>query len=467
MGVKSRHLGGFEIRSIVSEVENPMSSHSLPLTYFCPTSCSFLAALAISVYAVCSTQAQPITWKQIPIPGDGVSWIEYGASKLFVMKGDTLMHTSDDGVHWEYGSKPAYPWNCGRGPLYFHPTQTLFRSMCSDVFGSTDNGLTWSQRGGDVNLYIYRFWPGKSGEFFAHERNPTAIRPPDYVCLYGPEGAYQGVVYENRAQVRDFCVSPDGEYLLAHGGNPNVPQGLPPSPPRIVHRTPSGSWTDFALSADVYALATVTDSRSGRGPMLFAGDNGPGVWRSSDNGATWELANAGLANGFIRKLAVASDGTLFAGANGGELFVTKDDGDHWVNVSAGLPVAGTLVDIAFDDAGHIYVSDPGGIYKSVEPITDVRDRPLSTQPAEFSLSPNFPNPFNPSTTIRYGLPIRSFVSLTVYNALGQRVATLLEGEMEAGFHEAVFDAPGLASGVYLYRLTAGSYVETRKLALVR
>jgi hypothetical protein len=59
------------------------------------------------------------------------------------------------------------------------------------------------------------------------------------------------------------------------------------------------------------------------------------------------------------------------------------------------------------------------------------------------------------------------VTLTVFNTLGQQVATLVQGEQEAGFHEAVFDASGLASGVYLYRLTAGSYVETRKLALVR
>ena len=88
-------------------------------------------------------------------------------------------------------------------------------------------------------------------------------------------------------------------------------------------------------------------------------------------------------------------------------------------------------------------------------------------PKAWSLSQNYPNPFNPSTTIRYGLPSRSHVTLTVFNTLGQQVATLVEGEQEAGFHEAVFNAKNLASGVYLYRLTAGSYVETRKLVLVR
>ena len=88
-------------------------------------------------------------------------------------------------------------------------------------------------------------------------------------------------------------------------------------------------------------------------------------------------------------------------------------------------------------------------------------------PLEFALAQNYPNPFNPSTTIRYGLPERSHVTLTVFNSLGQQVATLVEGEREAGHHDVVFDASHLASGVYLYRLVAGEFVQTRKLLLMK
>ncbi len=88
-------------------------------------------------------------------------------------------------------------------------------------------------------------------------------------------------------------------------------------------------------------------------------------------------------------------------------------------------------------------------------------------PGRLELSQNYPNPFNPSTTIRYGLPARSHVTLTVYNTLGQQVAKLVNGEQEAGYHEVKFDGSKLASGVYLYRMQAGSYVETRKLLLVK
>lgn len=88
-------------------------------------------------------------------------------------------------------------------------------------------------------------------------------------------------------------------------------------------------------------------------------------------------------------------------------------------------------------------------------------------PRELMLEQNYPNPFNPSTVIRYGLPGRSHVTLTVYDALGRDVAQLVSGEVDAGIHEVRFDAAGLASGVYLYRLQAGSSIETRRLLLVR
>jgi hypothetical protein len=88
-------------------------------------------------------------------------------------------------------------------------------------------------------------------------------------------------------------------------------------------------------------------------------------------------------------------------------------------------------------------------------------------PSEFRLLQNYPNPFNPSTTIRYGLPNRSHATLTVFNTLGQQVTVLENGEREAGYHEVRFDGSRLASGVYLYRLQAGSFVQTRKLLLLK
>jgi len=88
-------------------------------------------------------------------------------------------------------------------------------------------------------------------------------------------------------------------------------------------------------------------------------------------------------------------------------------------------------------------------------------------PETFLLFQNHPNPFNPTTMIRYGLPVRSRVTLAVFNMLGQRVSVLQEGEQAAGYHEIRFDGRQLASGVYICRFEAGAFVATKKLLLIR
>ncbi len=88
-------------------------------------------------------------------------------------------------------------------------------------------------------------------------------------------------------------------------------------------------------------------------------------------------------------------------------------------------------------------------------------------PAEFELNQNFPNPFNSFTVIRYGLPVRSFIILTVYNYLGQCVRTLVHEELAEGFYEVTFDASGLPSGIYVYRIQSGDYMASRKLMQVK
>jgi len=89
-------------------------------------------------------------------------------------------------------------------------------------------------------------------------------------------------------------------------------------------------------------------------------------------------------------------------------------------------------------------------------------------PGRFALEQNYPNPFNPTTSIRFELPATRDVTLTVYNVLGQQVTTLLDGvQLTRGTHRATFDARDLASGLYVYRLQAGSDIATRTMMLVK
>jgi hypothetical protein len=108
-----------------------------------------------------------------------------------------------------------------------------------------------------------------------------------------------------------------------------------------------------------------------------------------------------------------------------------------------------------------------GAWESMDITSDIAAESGSPIPTFYALEQNYPNPFNPSTTIEFALPKSAFVTLKVYNLLGEEVATLVAEQRSAGIHKLNWDASGLASGMYLYRLEAGSFVQTKKLILMR
>jgi hypothetical protein len=108
--------------------------------------------------------------------------------------------------------------------------------------------------------------------------------------------------------------------------------------------------------------------------------------------------------------------------------------------------------------GAVVVRSPTDVNDGVEP---------SGLPTSFNLSQNFPNPFNPSTIIRFALPRPSHVELEVFNILGQKVVTLIDKHLPAGSHEIEFNAFDYPSGIYFYRLSHDQGVETRKMTLIK
>jgi len=109
------------------------------------------------------------------------------------------------------------------------------------------------------------------------------------------------------------------------------------------------------------------------------------------------------------------------------------------------------------------------VFAKVIGITSVEQDgdPEASVPVSYMLGQNYPNPFNPTTVIRYELPNDGNVSLKVYDILGKEVATLVERFETAGYHEARFNASNIASGMYLYRMTAGSFTDVKKLIVVK
>jgi hypothetical protein len=100
-------------------------------------------------------------------------------------------------------------------------------------------------------------------------------------------------------------------------------------------------------------------------------------------------------------------------------------------------------------------------------ILDVEGPTAAEIPAEFALRQNYPNPFNPGTMITYALPVEMEVQLRVYDLLGRELAMLADERMPAGIHSVRFDGAGLASGVYVYRLTAGDFIQSRRMMLLK
>jgi hypothetical protein len=121
--------------------------------------------------------------------------------------------------------------------------------------------------------------------------------------------------------------------------------------------------------------------------------------------------------------------------------------------------AGTNVGIAYNGAAPDL-----GAYETEEPSA-VRES--ASVAAGFLLFQNFPNPFNPKTVVSSWLRAASEVRLVVYDVLGRQVAVLVNERRAAGSYQDSFDATGLASGVYIYRLTAGSFVESRTMVILR
>ena len=119
----------------------------------------------------------------------------------------------------------------------------------------------------------------------------------------------------------------------------------------------------------------------------------------------------------------------------------------------------------YDPIGNI----PGDVYLIktwVDGLVPVRNE-RNVTPIGFALFQNYPNPFNPTTTISFSLPLKSFVSLKIFDVLGQEVSVLISEGLSPGTCSMRWNAEGLASGIYLYKLQAGSFSETKKLILLK
>ncbi|MDP2363650.1 MAG: YCF48-related protein, partial [Ignavibacteria bacterium] len=215
---------------------------------------------------------------------------------------------------------------------------------------------------------------------------------------------------------------------------------------------------------------------------LIVGDYGT-IIRTTNAGATWSLQLSGTTNDlygvcFIDKnngTAVGRSGTILTTTNGGDLWTFQSSGTgFW------------LYDVSFIDINNGWTIGEYGfiLHTTNGGVTFIEEEGNNfTQPNQFLLQQNYPNPFNPSTKISWQSPVGSWQTLKVYDILGNEVATLVNEYRDAGSYEVDFTVVetlratslpsgistkgGYASGVYFYRLQSGSFIETKKMILLK
>ena len=194
---------------------------------------------------------------------------------------------------------------------------------------------------------------------------------------------------------------------------------------RLTNNDNMSRYSSISVSGSVVHVVWV-DNRDGNDEIYYK--------RSTDGGSNW----------------------------GTDTQLTSNSGNSGIS---SVSVSGSVVHVVWcdnrDGNGEIYYKrDPTGNITGIENIG-------SEIPDEYLLFQNYPNPFNPSTKIYYSIPQSGLVSLKIYDVLGKEAATLVNEEKSAGSYEVNFDASRLSSGVYFYKLKAGSYTETKKMVLTK
>jgi hypothetical protein len=219
----------------------------------------------------------------------------------------------------------------------------------------------------------------------------------------------------------------------------------------------------------------VSSLAAGPDDWVWCGHDSSLVKTNGTDWFTYDASNTNFPGSRINCLHFDKTGTLWAG--GYRWAGTFDGVSTWTvydSTDCAYLRDTSVQDLLVEDDGTLWLgTDKHGLlkfdgvtwtqYDVIPPSTGIEEE----QPAEIELSPAYPNPFNPITTIGFSLPEPGPVNLAVYDVTGEKVATLIDGEISAGRHEITFDGIGLASGLYFYRIQTGNFAKTGKMLLMK
>jgi photosystem II stability/assembly factor-like uncharacterized protein len=311
---------------------------------------------------------------------------------------------------------------------------------CQGVYESFDKGMTWQQTNYAGPYVSCLLTPGSS-VLFAGTSGGGVFRSTD--AGHNWEAVNTGLNYWH---ITSLCASKDGHILAG------TYAGLYCSSDNGDH------WNLL----DLLPLVNYSSLATSPNGDIFAAICGIGVFRSTDDGITWDWADSALASRDVLSLIVNRSGDVFAGTQTSGVFRTTNGGISWTGINGGLTNQSVRA-LTLDSRDYLFAATDGsGVFKSVKATTDA---PSVSE--TFSLLQNYPNPFNATTMIEYRTLFNGPVHLALYNILGQRVRVLLDETQDAGAHSFRLDASGLATGVYVCQLRSGESTLERKLILLK
>ncbi len=234
----------------------------------------------------------------------------------------------------------------------------------------------------------------------------------------------------------------------------------------------------FTSAVNSYAISFY-DNYHGLASQTTYNDSVQNNIRTSDGGNTW--VNGLFTPAGIQYGIACSPGsgypyfwTCGAGISGGNIYISTDYGETFVIQFSGIVQgnAASCISMANINCGWAATfatssSAPSGkIYRFTDSLIGIQNK-YHNIPRDYYLSQNFPNHFNPSTSINFSIPVASFVNLKIYDVLGKLILTYAEGYRKAGNYTIIIDAPQLSSGIYYYKITAGVFQATKKMVLCK
>ncbi|MEJ2629290.1 MAG: T9SS type A sorting domain-containing protein, partial [bacterium] len=232
-----------------------------------------------------------------------------------------------------------------------------------------------------------------------------------------------------------------------------------------------GNWAKYTINENAL-LVSMHFINEQIGWVVGNYNGGNNLFKTVDGGETWNSQDVGEICNLYSVYFINDQNGWVAGYDylnrKSCIFYTKDSGEHWYNQQS--PLTGYLSSLYFsEDSTGWAVGSNGTILKTTNGVgTNIGEIfEYQNYPENFKLFQNYPNPFNPTTTIRYVISKPGFVSLKVYDLLGREVETLIKEYQLVGRYEIRWTGENHPSGLYLYKLQAGDFCETRKFILTK